>query len=795
MALSVDDLVDIARGASSVPTRHDLDNVLEPVLSALASPSDWGSSFVRDSQGFARDYAGAAAAFGRLFDAHENPWAGSTSEMVLNSAVEALGRKGKIQEPRKGTATTSATTSDDQWWDEHLDECDPPLKEAKFDEEIFPFHWVPVMLAALLPVMRGVLPRDRNGICVIPHKHRMELQKSSDEALHFTQSGRLAYRTNKVCDNCQKRIADPQYYHCWADCDIDFCEDCYNELSCVFDDFFKHSEKERERKLEHLVRVVSITERAAAHILRLNAADRVRLANELAFEWPTAMFGQLVQALADVVNAKVVHVQDVMDIQSDQTFWHTIGLLQFLYSANSLPCSTSMVDGQGGRGPRVDYTCFILEGINKCEPISEWQRWRAHPSAQVPDLLSVEKFELTVDFCSFLTHSNLVPISFRRVCLLCDMWDEIQRDNSSNLHRVVPLRIDVRREPLNLLDDVISIFGKTPERDLRPSDNPLRRPLRVTFAGEEAAGPGVTKEFFQVALRCFLDASGPQIFFNFNEQQRTYWFNEAADCPEAFRACGVLLGQAVLNGILVPSVFPRVLYDRLLHDLGSPHAKQLGLDDVASACMETAQSLQAILDYNGHDIEAVFGDLDFESIVHLPSDFKLSRENKHFFVQSYATWFFNERISAQFTPLSEGFRTIVGSSGLLRWMVGAVQLEQIVCGGSVPVDVPAIRRGSAHQGWSEAESEYLELFWSVLDQFSEQERVQFIVFVTASDRVPLRGWHDLQLVIQKNGVGDDNLPTAHTCFCQLLLPRYSSKDKLAANLKLAIANSEGFGLK
>lgn len=38
------------------------------------------------------------------------------------------------------------------------------------------------------------------------------------------------------------------------------------------------------------------------------------------------------------------------------------------------------------------------------------------------------------------------------------------------------------------------------------------------------------------------------------------------------------------------------------------------------------------------------------------------------------------------------------------------------------------------------------------------------------------------------------LPTSHTCFNHLLLPEYSSRDKLEAKLRAAILQSEGFGL-
>jgi len=83
----------------------------------------------------------------------------------------------------------------------------------------------------------------------------------------------------------------------------------------------------------------------------------------------------------------------------------------------------------------------------------------------------------------------------------------------------------------------------------------------------------------------------------------------------------------------------------------------------------------------------------------------------------------------------------------------------------------------------------------VLETFTEVVKLQFLIFVTGSDRVPLRGWDELRLVIQKNGTGDDRMPTAYTCFCLVLLPKYSSREVLQRQLLLAVENSEGFGLQ
>ena len=42
------------------------------------------------------------------------------------------------------------------------------------------------------------------------------------------------------------------------------------------------------------------------------------------------------------------------------------------------------------------------------------------------------------------------------------------------------------------------------------------------------------------------------------------------------------------------------------------------------------------------------------------------------------------------------------------------------------------------------------------------------------------------MIIAKNGPDSDRLPSAHTCFNVLLLPEYSSKDKLVNLLMKAI---------
>ena len=76
----------------------------------------------------------------------------------------------------------------------------------------------------------------------------------------------------------------------------------------------------------------------------------------------------------------------------------------------------------------------------------------------------------------------------------------------------------------------------------------------------------------------------------------------------------------------------------------------------------------------------------------------------------------------------------------------------------------------------------------------EEDRRKFAAFVSASSRMPLNGWEDFRLQVQKNGDGDDRLPTAYTCFHLLLLPLYSFPAVLRTRLLQAISQTQGFGL-
>lgn len=90
--------------------------------------------------------------------------------------------------------------------------------------------------------------------------------------------------------------------------------------------------------------------------------------------------------------------------------------------------------------------------------------------------------------------------------------------------------------------------------------------------------------------------------------------------------------------------------------------------------------------------------------------------------------------------------------------------------------------------------------FEVLESFDNNLRASFLQFVTGTSRVPSEGFKALRgmsgpqkFTIQKD-FGVDKLPRAHTCFNQLDLPTYPTKEILIEKLTLAITEGrEGFG--
>ncbi|ODM97024.1 putative E3 ubiquitin-protein ligase HERC1 [Orchesella cincta] len=139
----------------------------------------------------------------------------------------------------------------------------------------------------------------------------------------------------------------------------------------------------------------------------------------------------------------------------------------------------------------------------------------------------------------------------------------------------------------------------------------------------------------------------------------------------------------------------------------------------------------------------------------------------------------------QIAAIREGMAGIVPCP-LLTLMTGS-HLEQLVCG--LPdISVGLLKQIVRYREMDESH-ELVQWLWSILEGFSNAERVLFLRFVSGRSRLPAN-LADFSQRFQVMRVDRplNGLPTAQTCFFQLRLPPYTSKEIMCERLRYAISN-------
>jgi hypothetical protein len=90
----------------------------------------------------------------------------------------------------------------------------------------------------------------------------------------------------------------------------------------------------------------------------------------------------------------------------------------------------------------------------------------------------------------------------------------------------------------------------------------------------------------------------------------------------------------------------------------------------------------------------------------------------------------------------------------------------------------------------------LDWFFDVVNEMDVEHRAKLLSYTCGSSRLPASGFQGLKPTafhINITGASADMLPSAHTCFNQLDMPPYTSKEQLKKKLFLAIEECQSFG--
>ena len=82
----------------------------------------------------------------------------------------------------------------------------------------------------------------------------------------------------------------------------------------------------------------------------------------------------------------------------------------------------------------------------------------------------------------------------------------------------------------------------------------------------------------------------------------------------------------------------------------------------------------------------------------------------------------------------------------------------------------------------------------MLREIKVEKKMKLLKFITGSDRVPLDGFNPPFNITFGSDMDGEDLPRAHTCFNQIVLPNYKSYHTMREKCIYAAENCEEFVL-
>ena len=346
------------------------------------------------------------------------------------------------------------------------------------------------------------------------------------------------------------------------------------------------------------------------------------------------------------------------------------------------------------------------------------------------------------------------------------------------------LMINVRRN--NLIEDTLNEVSKPGIK--------LQNPIKVRFLGEQGVDEGgVRKEFFLLFIRQIFDPDYGM--FNYNKKTRLYWFNHYTFEPKIkYELIGTIFRLAIYNNIILDVKFPLTVYKKLL-------GKKPTLEDMKDCDPELYNNFKFLIDSKDKNLKEeldtnfVVVDDKFGEKLDIPlkpngENIMVDSENKDEYVELYLDWYFNKSIEEVFNSFEKGFYKVFNRD--LCKILSPEELELIICGTQF-LDFNELKKGCKYEEYTK-DSETIKYFWEILLEFNEEEKKKFLSFVTGCDRAPIDGLGSLAITISNGGTDLNQLPSAHTCFNNLILPDYKNKEAIKKKIHIAINYSEGFGL-
>jgi hypothetical protein len=356
--------------------------------------------------------------------------------------------------------------------------------------------------------------------------------------------------------------------------------------------------------------------------------------------------------------------------------------------------------------------------------------------------------------------------------------------------KIIITRDDIIQSTMNNLDLI--------------TEEDMHKEFQVTFLGEIAMDAGgLLREWFTVLMRKFFSEE-----FGLLEPSKSscvsYYFKPSIKPAriKEFNLLGKVVAKALFEKTPIYCPLNRIIFKQLVQEKPS-------LEDLMYYDEDLHKSLIFLRD---NDITGIFfesfltpqvDNTDKTRVELRPggSEEQVNEDNKQEYLSLLLEYIIQKSIAEPLAAFLEGFYYVIPKEYIS--VLTADEVELIICG--LPyIDLQEWQDFTEYRGDLNKSHETVKMFWKVLNDFSQDELSQLILFVTGTPRLPVEGFSSLRttrgdparFTIEPVPYSQGVLPRAHTCFNRLDLPLYPNIEEMRASLVNVLKNHTfGFGIE
>lgn len=322
--------------------------------------------------------------------------------------------------------------------------------------------------------------------------------------------------------------------------------------------------------------------------------------------------------------------------------------------------------------------------------------------------------------------------------------------------------------------------------------------MYIEFVGNGEQGQdwgGLTAEWFSLLAAAMTNEDlghfipqGEPIFSRFAPGANS------SDDIAHYKLYGHLIGKALTSGYQMDVRFPSYVYKMML-------GLEVEWEDMKSLDPEILNGLKYYMEHPDEieeettfaiDVDAGNGTTRSVELVPGGANMSVNASNIEDYVKAYSHYTMVTAVEQQLTAFIEAFHEVAYVASIKTLL--SVDELQLAIAGEDTIDVQDLKNHTQYLHY-QASAPQILWFWEVFEEYDLKHQQMVVQFVTGSHRAPPGGFAQL-----KNNRGQsqpfkivrtprvDHLPNAHTCFNQLDLPAYSTKEYLQGNLTTAIEN-------